>query len=98
MAAAPDLDDSNIPHEGVYGPNGVPAGWSPRKFQIAKDAKKSPKVAPMYLQVAARVASEGQRADRDLHAPPNLNVDVQVFVRSEVLEYPVVDLDPVKRR
>lgn len=99
MALAPDLDDENMPHGDVtLDPRGIPVGWRPREYQIAKDAKKSPKVAPMYLQVAARVASEGQRSDQNNLAPPNLNVDVQVFVRSDVTEYQIVELDPVGRR
>lgn len=94
-ARAPDIDDEGNPHPEVPPPPGF-SSW--REYQIACDFRRPGKLAPAYVQVAARVATEGQKADAHQGAPPNLNVDVQIYVRSDVSPYPVIDLDPIRRR
>lgn len=93
---AADLDESNNPHSDADPPPPGFESW--REYQIACDFRKPGKFAPAYVQVAARMADAGMKADAHTGPPPSLNVDVQIVLRKDVHEYPVVDLDPVRRR
>lgn len=94
-ARAADLNDDNQPHASTPPPPGF-GSW--REYQIACDFRQPGKLAPAYVQVAARMATEGMKADSHQGPPPSLNVDVQIVLRKDTTEYPVVDLDPVSRR
>lgn len=76
-----------------------PEGWTTRDHRVALDGRKPVKVQPGYLAAAVRIAESYQRAAaaKENPVPPSLSVDVQVFVKNETYNYPVVDVEDKER-
>lgn len=94
MARASELNDDGSTVAALE----VPPGWTPQEYRIALDARRNGREAPKYLDAAIKVATEAQRLDSLGPQVPELAVDVKIYVRQDVVNYPVVDLDPTARK
>jgi hypothetical protein len=63
-----------------------PEGWSDRKYRTARLARLPDKDAPAALRHAARILESYRRSEalEDRKPSPQLNCDIQVFVRQEI--------------
>ena len=75
-----------------------PEGWTKRQYRIARDARRSKREAPEYLQVAQRVYSDFQRKDMmaERQPAPVLNVETIQVAVSNTYNYEVIDSEPEK--
>ncbi len=103
QADAADLDDNGAPVDPkVVMVEGRPAGWSPRRYNVAKDSRRPEREQPGYLARATRVFESYKRKEEVSNAPPLMNVAVQINITSpaakEALErvkakYEIIDVD-----
>ncbi len=75
QADAADLDDSGMPVDpGVELVDGRPKGWSPRRYNVAKDSRRPEREQPGYLARATRVFESYRRGAEPERHDPKLNV------------------------
>lgn len=64
-----------------------PADWSETKYRVARDARKSLKERPIYIQLAAEQHKTYVQADAQKDAAPSLNANVvNVYVDRRTYE------------
>jgi len=103
QADAADLTDAGTPVD----PNtateldGRPIGWSPRRYNVARDSRKPEREQPGYLARATRVFESYRRGIETEKPAPVLNVAVQVNVTNvagqeaigRAKKYAIIDVD-----
>lgn len=100
QADAADLTDAGLyidPRVDLEN-DGRPKGWSPRRWNVARDSRKPEREQPGYLARATRVFESYRRGVETEKPAPILNVAVQVNVtneagRAKVAKYAVIDVD-----
>lgn len=98
QADAADLDDNGMPvdPEAVL-VDGRPKGWSPRRYNVARDSRKPEREQPGYLARATRVFESYRRGVEVEKPAPKLLVAVQVNVspvaKAKLASYRVIDVD-----
>jgi len=99
QADAADIDDNGLPVDPKAElEDGRPKGWSPRRYNVARDSRKPEREQPGYLARATRVFESYRRGIEPEAKAPVLNVAVQVNVtnetaRTKVQKYAVIDIE-----
>jgi hypothetical protein len=92
-AKAAYLDDDGLPVDGTkLSAKGVPEGWSPVAYNVAKDARKPLKQQPGYLSMMQRVLDSYKRAEAEHRPAPELGADIRVYLTQNVFQYPTRDV------
>ncbi len=101
QADAADLDDNGVPVDPELARSmvdGRPKGWSPRRYNVARDSRKPEREQPGYLARATRVFESYRRGVEAEKPAPVLNVAVQVNVTNaaavaKVQKYAIIDVE-----
>jgi hypothetical protein len=87
QAAAAELDDDGMPVDPrVKLVDGRPAGWSPRKYNIAKDSRRPEREQPGYLARATRVFESYRRGAGEDKPAPIMIAQVTVYAAGAAQE------------